>query len=84
MVVDQESAHAEMGDEEEEESEEDEYSMKKEIAKFDLPPGRQEYQNLTEHTICLANQTMNRGCFLKALIFEKSEPMCAPPSRKRG
>ena len=60
-----------MGDEEKEESEEDEYSMKKEIAKFDLPPGRQEHQNLTEHTICLAYQTMNRGCFLKALIFEK-------------
>ena len=83
MVVDQESAHAEMGDEEEEELEEDEYSMKKEIAKFDLPPGRQEHQNLTEHTICLANQTMNRGCFLKALIFKKSETMYAPHSRKR-
>ena len=82
MVVDQESAHAEMGDEEEEESEEDGYSMKKETAKFDLPPGLQENQNFTEHTICLANQTMNRGCFLKALIFEKVKQCVLP--RKRG
>ena len=78
MVLDHERAHAEMGDEEEEESEEDGFSIKKEIAKFDLPPGRQEHQNLTEHTICLANHTMNRGCFLKALIFEKVKQCVLP------
>ena len=84
MVVDQESAQAEMGDEEEEEAEEDGYSMKKEIAKFDLPPGRQEHQNLTKHTICFANQTMNRGCFLKALIFEKVKQCVLPIAEKEA
>ena len=70
MFVDQESANAEVGDEEKRESAEDEYSMKKEEAKFDLPPGRQEHQNLTEHTLSLAYQTTNRGCFLKASFFK--------------
>ena len=57
MVVDKESVNAEMGDEEEEDS------MKKERAKFDLPPGRQEHQNLIEHTIRLANKNRIEGAF---------------------
>ena len=73
-----------MGDEEEEESEENEYSMKKEIAKFDFPPRRQEHQNLIEHAICLAYQTMNRGCFLKALIFEKVKQCVLPIAEKEA
>ena len=45
-------------EEEEEEMEEGNVSM----TKLDLPPGRQEYQKLKEHTICLANHTDSNDC----------------------
>ena len=45
--------------EEEEEEEEEDTS----VIRSDLPPGRQEHQELQEHTICLANHTYSNDCF---------------------
>ena len=41
------------------------------VTKLDLPPGRQEYQKLKEHTICLANHTNSNDCFLRQLIMDR-------------
>ena len=49
-------------EEEEEEDEEEEGNMS--VISSDLPPGRQEHQELKEHTICLANHTNSNDCFL--------------------
>ena len=35
------------------------------VTRLDLPPGRQEHQKLTDHTICLANCTTRNGCLCK-------------------
>ena len=37
----------------------------------DLPPGRQELQELKEHTICLANHTNSNDLFLEQLIMDR-------------
>ena len=39
------------------------------VISSDLPPGRQEHQELKEHTICLANHTNSNDCFLRQLLF---------------
>ena len=39
------------------------------VTKLDLQPGRQEHQQLNEHTIRLANRTKRNGCFFKQLII---------------
>ena len=51
---------------EEEEEEEEEEEMEEgnmSVIRSNLPPGRQEYQELKEHTICLANHTNNNDGF---------------------
>ena len=53
-------------EEEEKEDEEEEEEMKEgnmSVIRSDLPPGRQEHQELKEHTICLANHTNSNDCF---------------------
>ena len=53
-------------EEEEEEDEEEEEEMEEgnaSVTKLDLPPERQKYQKLKEHTICLANHTDSHECF---------------------
>ena len=51
----------EVEEDEEEEEEMEEGNMS--VIKSDLPPGRQEHQELKEHTICLANHTNSYDCF---------------------
>ena len=58
--------------EEEEEEEEDEKEEEEEmeegnmsVIRSDLPPGRQEHQELKEHTICLANHNNSNDCFFE-------------------
>ena len=41
------------------------------VIRSDLPPGRQEHQELKEHTICLANHTNSNDCFLRQLIMDR-------------
>ena len=53
-------------EEEEEEDEEEGEEMEEgnmSVIRSDLPPGRQEHQELKEHTICLANHTNSNDCF---------------------
>ena len=53
-------------EEEEEEDEEEEEEMEEgniSVIKSDLPPGRQEHQELKDHTICSANHTKSNDCF---------------------
>ena len=58
-------------EEEEEDEEEEEEEADKSMTKLDLPPGRQEHQELKEHTICLANHTNSNDCFLRQLIMDR-------------
>ena len=54
MAVSEGSINANDNEEEEDEEEEmDEENTS--VIKLDLPPGRQEHQKLTDHTICLDN-----------------------------
>ena len=50
-------------EEEEEEDEEEEEEADTSVTKLDLPPVRQEHQELKEHTICLANHTNSNDFF---------------------
>ena len=53
-------------EEEEEEDEEQEEEMEEgnmSVIRSDLPPGRQEHQELMEHTVCLAHHTNSNDCF---------------------
>ena len=52
-------------EDEEEEDEEEEGNMS--VISSDLPPGRQEHQELKEHTICLANHTNSNDCFFETI-----------------
>ena len=50
-------------EEEEEAEEEKEEEEDTSVTKLDLPPGRQEWQKLKEHMICLAYCPERNGCF---------------------
>ena len=58
-------------EEEEEDEEEEEGEADKLMTKLDLPPGRQEHQELKEHTVCMANHTNSNDCFLRQLIMDR-------------
>ena len=59
----------EKGEDEEEEEEMEEGNMS--VIRSDLPSGRQEHQELKEHTTCLANHTNSYDCFLRQLIINR-------------
>ena len=50
-------------EEEEEDEEEEMEDGNMSVIRSDLPPGRQEHQELKEHTICLANHTNSKIVF---------------------
>ena len=72
--------------EEEEEEEEDEEEEMEEgnmsVIRSDLPPGRQEHQELKEHTICLANHTNSNDCVLRQLIMDRSNRWIIPQTEE--
>ena len=59
-------------DEEDEEEEEEMEEGKMSVIRSDLPPGRQEHQELKEHTNCLANHTNSNDIFLRQLKMDMS------------
>ena len=72
---------------EEEEEEDEEEEMEEgnmSVIRSDLPPGRQEYQELKEHTICLANHTNSYDCFLKQLIMDRLNRWIIPQAEEEA
>ena len=65
------------GMEEKEETEEDTSVMSSE-----LPPGRQECQQLKEYTTCLANLTNRNGCFLRQLMTDRLKRWVIPEAKE--
>ena len=54
------------------------------MTKLDLPPGRQEHQELKEHTICLANHTNSNDCFLRQLIMDRLNRWIIPQAEEEA
>ena len=50
----------------------------------ELPPGRQECQQLKEHTTCLANRTNRNGCFLRKLITDRLKRWIIPQAKEEA
>ena len=50
----------------------------------DLPPGRQEHQELKEHTIYLANHTNSNDCFLRQLIMDRLNRWIIPQAEEEA
>ena len=74
-------------EEEEEEDEEEEEEMEEgnmKVIRSDLPPGRQEHQELKEHTICLANHTNSNDCFWRQLIMERLNRWIIPQAEEEA
>ena len=72
-------------EEEEEEGQEEEMEEgNASVTKLDLPPGRQEYQKLKEHTICLANHTDSHECFLRQLIMDRLNRWIIPEAEEEA
>ena len=74
-------------EEEEEEDEEEEEEMEEgntSVIRSDLPPGRQEHQELKEHTICLANHTNSNDCFLRQLIMDRLNRWIIPQAAEEA
>ena len=69
-------------EEEEEEDEEEEGNMS--VISSDLPPGRQEHQEIKEHTICLANHTNSNDCFLRQLIADNLHRWIIPQAEEEA
>ena len=69
-------------EEEEEEDEEEEGNMS--VISSDLPPGRQEHQELKEHTICFANHTNSNDCFLRQLIADSLHRWIIPQAEEEA
>ena len=70
--------------EEEEEDEEEEEETDTSVTKLDFPPGRQEHQELQEHTICLANHTNSNDCFLRQLIMDRLNRWIIPQAEEEA
>ena len=73
--------------EEEEEEDEEEEEMEEgnmSVIRSDLPSGRQEHQELKEHTICLANHTNSNDCFLKQLIMDRLNRWITPQAEEEA
>ena len=74
-------------EEEEEEDEEEEEEMEKgnmSVIKSDFPPGRQEHQELKEHTICLAYHSNSNDCFLRQLIMVRLNHWIIPQAEEEA
>ena len=74
-------------EEQEEEDEEEEEEMEERnmsVIRSDLPPGRQEHQELKEHTICLANHTNSNDCFLRQLIMDSLHRWIIPQAEEEA
>ena len=71
-------------EEEEEEDEEEEEEGNMSVISSDLPPGRQEHQELKEHTICLANHTNSNDCFLRQLIADNLHRWIIPQAEEEA
>ena len=71
-------------EDEEEEEEEEEEEADTLMTKLDLPPGRQEHQELKEHTICLANHTNSNDCFLRQLIMDRLNRWIIPQAEEEA
>ena len=69
---------------EEEEEEEEEEETDTSMTKLDLPPGRQEHQELKEHTIYLANHTNSNDCFLRQLIMDRLNRWIIPQAEEEA
>ena len=67
---------------EEEEEEMEEGNMS--VIRSDLPPGRQEHQELKEHTTCLANHTNSNDCFLRQLIMDRLSHWIIPQAEEES
>ena len=65
-------------EEEEEETAEEDTS----VMRSELPPGRQECQQLKEHMTCLANCTNRNGCFFRQLMTDRLKR--CPASKEYG
>ena len=48
------------------------------MMKSNLPPGRPEHQELTDHTTCLANRSTQKDCNLRELVIHKVERILFP------
>ena len=76
-----------MIEEEKEEDKEEEEEMEEgnmSVIRSDLPPGRQEHQELKEHTICLANHTNSNDCFLRQLIMDRLNRWIIPQAEEEA
>ena len=72
-------------EQEEEKAEEDEEEEEDtSVTKYDLPPGRREYQKLKEHTICLANCPERNSCFLRQLIADSLHRLIISQAEKEA
>ena len=74
-------------EEEEDEEEEEEEEMEEgnmSVIRSDLPPGRQEHQELKEHTICLANHTNSNDCFFRQLIMDRLNRWIIPQAEEEA
>ena len=72
---------------EEEEEEDEEEEMEEgnmSVISSDLPQGRQEHQELKEHTICLANHTNSNDCFLRQLIMDRLNRWIIPQTEEEA
>ena len=72
---------------EEEEEEDEEEEMEEgnmSVIRSDLPPGRQEHQELKEHTICLANHINSNDCFLRQLIMDRLNRWIIPQAEEEA
>ena len=54
------------------------------VIRSDLPPGRQEHQELKEHTTCLANHTNSYDCFLRQLIINRLNRWIIPQAEEEA
>ena len=74
-------------EEEEEEDEEEREEMEEgnmSVIRSDLPPGRQERQELKEHTICLANHTNSNDYFLRQLKMDRLNRWIIPQAEEEA
>ena len=71
-------------EDEEEEEEEEMEEGKMSVIMSDLPPGRQEHQELKEHTICLADHTNSNDCFLRQLIMDRLNHWIIPQAEEEA
>ena len=69
-------------EEEEEDEEEEMEGGNMSVISSDLPPGRQEHQELKEHTICSANHTNSNDCFLRQLIMDRLNRWIIPQAEE--